>query len=721
MNSILRSIILTLIVLVYSMSSLSAGEGMWLPQLLKALNEEEMKDLGFELTAEDIYSINQGSLKDAIVHFGGFCTSEIISSQGLLLTNHHCGYGQIQSHSTIENNYLEDGFWAMNRSEELANPGLSAIMIRRIDDVTKKVLMGVGSDLSATERQSAIDKNIALLKAELKLSEFEEVKVKPFYKGNQYFMITSISYPDVRLVGTPPSSIGKFGSDTDNWVWPRHTGDFALFRIYADENNMPAEYSENNVPFQPKKHLEVSTAGVKEGDFTLVFGFPGRTNEYLPSYAIEQIVEDLNPKKIALREAALGIMDAEMKADPQVKIQYASKFARIANYWKKWIGESLGLTKTKAIEKKKTYEKELQKRIEDNPKWDKMYGDILGEFESLYADNEKYVLANALFFETFYRNIELARVSYLSNNCLNRIESGNDAFLGYKDRIANHLSSFHKDYNIGVDKKVFAKLMAMYVENCPAEFIPEEYVGKDEAYFEMISSKIFDGSMLSDKEEFDKLYALNDGADFENSLKDDPAYLFFKSFINTYFEKANPKYEEFNTAVEDKMRNYMAVQMKAFPEKRFYPDANSTMRVTYGQVKSYRPRDAVHYEPVTYLKGVVEKYVPGDYEFDLPERLIELYKEKDYGDYAAENGMMPVCFIGSNHTTGGNSGSPVLDARGRLIGLNFDRAWEGTMSDYNYDASICRNIMVDVRYILFIVDKFAGAKHLVEEMDLSNE
>lgn len=710
------SLLIAVFIVPFSIAT-HAGEGMWLPQLLKALNEDDMQSLGFKLTAEDIYSINQGSLKDAIVHFGGYCTSEIISSEGLLLTNHHCGYGQIQSHSSVENNYLEEGFWAMNRSEELANPGLTAIMIKRIDDVTEIVLKGVTENLNSRERQSAIDKNIAAYKSTLDLEDYEDAVIKGFYKGNQYYMITTITYRDVRLVGAPPSSIGKFGADTDNWVWPRHTGDFALFRIYAGPDNLPANYSEDNVPYQPKKHLEVSTAGVQEGDFTLVFGFPGRTNEYLPSYALEQLTEELNPRKIAIRDAALKIVDKEMKADEKIKIQYASKFARIANYWKKWIGENQGLERSGGIEKKQEYEQELMRRIYQNPDWEIKYGTLLPQFDQLYQDMEPYAVSNAIFFETFYRNIELARIAYLSRNALNRIEAGEEAFNSYRDRLKNYLADFHKDYSPMVDKQVFARLMAMYVAQSPEEFLPEGSSGLDEAYFAVKAKEIFASSALLDKENFDDLFNLP-MKKFEKRLSSDPAYQFFLPYIDTYFEKANGPYEVYQDSIEALMRKYMKVQMLAYPEKSFYPDANSTMRVTYGQVQSYSPRDAVVYEPVTTLEGVMEKYVPGDYEFDVPEKLIALYENKDYGAYADENGQMPVCFIGTNHTTGGNSGSPALDAYGRLIGLNFDRAWEGTMSDYNYDKEICRNIMVDVRYILFVIDKYAGAGHLVEEMDL---
>lgn len=698
-----------------------AGEGMWLPQLLKSLNEGEMKDLGFKLTAEDIYSINKGSLKDAIVHFGGFCTSEIISDQGLLLTNHHCGYGQIQSHSSIENNLLENGFWAMNLSEELANPGLKAIFIKRIDEVSSQVLEGIDENLNGAERQSAIDKNITKLREQTQLGEYEDIQIKPFYKGNQYYMITTVSYPDVRLVGAPPSSIGKFGSDTDNWIWPRHTGDFALFRIYANADNEPAEYSEKNIPFTPAKHLEIAMDGVKEGDFTMVFGFPGRTNEYLPASAIDQLVHVLNPKKIEIRDEALKIIDAEMKANPEVKIKYASKFARIANYWKKWIGENQGLNFSDAIKLKKEFENEFLNEINKDVELKSKYGNVLSELNTLYSMHEEYALANALFFETFYRNIELGQVSYLMYNILKRSDGEQKDFVNYKERISDYLKDFHKNYEPDVDKKVFQRLMELYLKNAPGKAIPLSYSKLGEEELNNFADIIFKDSKFTDATAFSELMDIEDASKFREAVENDLAFQFFNPFIEKYFDEMNPQYESISKEIDDNMRNYMAAQMAAFPNKRFYPDANSTMRVTYGQVRSYSPKDAVEYKNRTYLHGVIEKYIPKDYEFDVPEKLIELYKNKNFGQYADDTGDVPVCFIGTNHTTGGNSGSPALDAYGRLVGLNFDRVWEGTMSDYHYDARICRNIMVDVRYILFIVDKFAGAGHLVEEMDLVYE
>ncbi len=697
-----------------------AGEGMWLPLFLKSLNEAEMQEMGMKLTAEDIYSVNQGSLKDAIVHFGGFCTAELISDQGLLLTNHHCGYSNIQSHTTLENNYLKDGFWAQNHGEELPNPGLFATFIVRIDDITDKILEGVTDGMTEKERQSTIDKNIDALKKLTDLKSYEDYVIKPFFKGNQYFAFLTMTYNDVRLVGAPPESIGKFGSDTDNWVWPRHTGDFSLFRIYAGPDNLPAEYAEDNVPYKPKHFLPISLDGVTQDDFTMVFGFPGRTNEYLPSFAIEQLVDVLNPSKIAIREAALKIVDVEMRADPAVKIQYASKYARIANYWKKWIGESLGLKKTGGVQKKKDLEAEFMARVNKNKAWKAEYGGLLNEFQLLYAAIEPYALTHDYYNEVVGRNIEIMRIAgYMRRLVEAYHENGETGYNAYKERLNNTLDNFYKNYRPDIDQKVFAALMEMYVSNAKlgvADIVKQEIFMLGTKDYNALAKHKFANSAIPYQQKLNKILEASP-EEAVKQLKSDPLFQFSSSLADVYNNKVATKYSEINASLSTLQRKYMAALMEVFPEKRFYPDANSTMRVTYGKVAGYTPRDAVTYTPVTYLDGVIEKYVPGDYEFDVPERLIDLYNEKDYGQYA-DDGKMPVCFIGSNHSTGGNSGSPAIDAHGNLIGLNFDRVWEGTMSDYNYDASICRNIMVDVRFVLFIIDKYAGATHLIEEMKL---
>lgn len=709
---IIATIKITLLVLFVN-ASLIAGEGMWLPQLIKALNEGEMQSMGMKITAEDIYSVNQGSLKDAIVHFGGFCTGEIISGSGLILTNHHCGYSNIQSHSTLEDNYLRDGFWAESYDEEKANPGLFVRFIDRIEDVTSAAMEGVTEAMDNKSRQSIIDTNLEMIKGTYEMGEFQELIIKPFYNGNQYYAFVTTVFNDVRLVGTPPESIGKFGADTDNWEWPRHTGDFSLFRVYASPDNQPANYSEDNIPYTPKHFLPVSLDGVEEGDFTMVFGFPGRTNQYLPSAAVEQIVEKLNPAKISIRENALEIIDKYMRDDEEIRLKYASKFARVANYWKKWIGESQGLVRTKAIQKKKDREALFNKRAA------KKYQGLVGEFDKLYADNEELAFTRDYYSEVTSRNIELLRTVGITDRIIKAYEaSGVDGYMGFKSRLVPFLEGFYKDYNSTIDKEVFNRLVEMYAEAVNPEYIPEQLAKAKKANsYSLLSAGIYTNSIFVDQDKL--LLTLNgDPAEAVKTIKADPAYTLYKEWSTLYNEKVSAPYNANVSKIDSLQRIYMKAQMETFNDQRFYPDANSTMRITYGNVQGYEPRDAIYYKPVTYLDGVVAKYVPGDYEFDVNQKLLDLHASKDYGQYADSTGKVPVCFLGSNHTTGGNSGSPAIDAHGNLIGLNFDRVWEGTMSDINYDVSICRNIMVDARYILFVVDKYAGATRLIEEMSL---
>jgi len=670
--------------------------GMWIPSLLEGMNEKEMTSLGSKLSAKDIYSVNKSSLKDAIGHFNGGCSSEIISSKGLILTNHHCGFSQIQSHSTLENDLTKNGFWAKNYSEELPNEGLFIEFIIRIEDVTSQVLKGVSDDLFEKEKQSLIDKNSVEINKSVLKETWQGSKIKPFYNGNQYFLFVTERYEDIRLVGAPPVSIGKFGSDTDNWVWPRHTGDFSLFRIYADKNNKPARYSKDNVPYTPKHFLPVSLDGISEDDFTLVFGFPGRTNEYLPAVAIEQITQKINPSNIKIREAALQVIDKEMQSDDEVRIQYTSKQARIANAWKKWIGENLGIEKSDAINKRKEFEQKFSKLVQEKG-LTSSYGSILPEFEKLYSKYEENTIKRSNFMEVFLKNNELMQVTFRLYQLEQVYNTNLSSFDNAKENIKSRISKIYKSYNPKVDKMVFEAVMPLYTKN--------------------VDASIYDKTTLTNSEK--TLQLLEESPEkIIKSINKDAAYQYAKPFIEEFFNNINPEYQEFISQKSALQKKYMKAMMEVLPDERYFPDANSTLRVTYGKVKGYQPRDGVYYNPVTYLEGVMEKYVPGDYEFDVPQKLRDLYNNKDYGNYADKNGKIPVCFLGTNHTTGGNSGSPAIDAQGNLIGLNFDRVWEGTMSDMNYDPEICRNIMVDVRYILFIIDKYAGATHLINEMEL---
>ncbi len=719
-----KKILLNIVAFFIATSALNAQDGgMWIPSLVKQLNIDDMHNMGLELSADDLYSINHSSIKDAVVHFGGGCTAEMISNQGLLLTNHHCGYSQIQAHSTLEHNYLKDGFWAKNQDEELANPGLTATFIIRIDDVTNDVLSGVTSEMTEEERGTQISKNIATLSSSLEKKDYQEVKVKSFFGGNQYFAFITETYKDVRLVGAPPTMIGKFGSDTDNWVWPRHTGDFSMFRIYASKDNKPADYSEENIPYQPKHFLPISLDGVQEGDFTMVYGFPGRTQEYLPSVAISQIKNVINPARIEIRNKALKIVDKEMRANEEIKIQYASKYARIANYWKKWIGENKGLEASHAVAKREAYEKRFLDKVISNKDTNEKYGNLLIDFYKYYADFEKYNLAHSYYSEVVYRNVEILKLSSVLHGIIEKYEEkkgkADEYFKEEKLDLDDYLKGFYKNYNSGVDEKVFATLIQAYIEGIDKDFLPEYLVDKVDDYennYDKMAKEIFEESVFTNYEGISELLKKSPSSAI-SKIKKDPAYKIAESMIEAYNTKVADEYHSINAEIKKLQRTYMAAQMEIFPNKKFYPDANSTLRITWGKVDGYEPRDGIYYSPKTYLDGIMEKYVPGDYEFDVPAKLRKLYKEKDFGIYA-ENGKIPVGFIGTNHTTGGNSGSPALDAHGNLIGLNFDRVWEGTMSDINYDAKICRNIMVDVKYILFIIDKYGDAKYLLDEMKL---
>ena len=685
------------ILLLFITLQVSAQQGgMWIPSLLEGMNEQEMANLGSKLTAKDIYDVNNSSLKDAIGHFNGGCTSEVISPKGLILTNHHCGYSQIQSHSSLENDYLKDGFWAMSLEEELPNPGLFIEFIVRIEDVTTQVLNGVTEDMTEKEKQSAISKNSNALEAEVQKEAWQDTKIKSFYKGNQYFLFVTERFNDIRLVGAPPSSIGKFGSDTDNWVFPRHTGDFSMFRIYADKNNRPAEYSKDNVPYKPKHFLPISLDGIEEGDFTMVFGFPGTTDEYLPAVAIEHITKAYNPSNIAIREAALKVIDAKMKESDEVRIKYASKQARIANAWKKWIGENLGIEKSNAIEERRAFEATFKKALKEKGLENK-YGNILPEFDVLYENFADINIKRRSFIEVFLVTNELMNMTFRTYQFEQGIKNNPDIFDKAKASIEGTITGIHKNYDVNVDKGVFESVMPFYTNNVDVSIYNNTaFTSLDTAL------KLFEGTP---EEVIEK-------------LNNDPAYAYAKPMIDEFYNTINPEFEAKNEPITALQTEYMTALMKALPNERYFPDANGTLRVTYGQVRGYSPRDAVYYSPVSYLDGVIEKYIPGDYEFDVPQKLIDLYEAKDYGPYADANGKVPVCFLGTNHTTGGNSGSPTIDAHGNLIGLNFDRVWEGTMSDMYYDPEICRNIMVDLRYVLFIVDKYAGAKHLIDEMEL---
>lgn len=687
--------------------------GMWIPT---ELNEKEMKDLGMKISAKQIFDPSKPSIKDAVVQFNGGCTAEIISPQGLLLTNHHCGFGQIQQHSTVKNDYLSDGFWAKDMNGELPNPGVTVDFIADIKEVSAQVLAGT-QNLDDKASQELIDKNIEAVKATFKLEPWQKVVVKPMYYGNKYYAYLIETYKDIRLVGAPPQSIGKFGSDTDNWVWPRHTGDFSMFRIYADKDNKPAEYSKDNIPYKPKYFLPVSIKDKQENDFTFVFGFPGRTTEYLPAIAVEKVMNETDPTMIAVRDVALKTLDEKMRTDAETRLKYAAKYASVANYWKKWIGEVEGLKKSDAVGKKKAYEQML---ITKNPK----IKPTLEELNRLYTEQARFNLNKAFYSETV-RNAETLTLANYFYNYLQAAEAGKmDAKTA--DNFKSRLAGIYQNYDGELDAKVTAKLLALYANKTQQQFLPagfDQY--KNENTNLSTIEKWSKNSVITGRgtlngattnSDIDKVFA--DQNALVKNLKSDPLMKLFTDFRETYMKTTDAQFTDYQNQIDVLQKKYMAQQMETDKDRVFFPDANSTLRVTYGKVKGSEPRDAVSYGYQTHVAGIMEKYVPGDYEFDVPKKLIQLYNAKDYGIYKDKTGDVPVNFTATNHTTGGNSGSPALDANGNLIGLNFDRQWEGTMSDINFDPRFSRNIMVDTKYILFIIDKYADAKWLIKEMKI---
>ena len=702
------------ILLLFVFVQVSAQQGgMWIPSLLKGMNEDEMKSLGMKITAEQIYSINKSSIKDGVPHFDKKCTAAVISDKGLILTNHHCGFDAIQNHSTVQHDYLADGFWAYKMEDELPNKGMVVSFVVRIDDVTTKVLEGVAAIESEADKQKKILENITTLTKTLPKESWEENAIKTFYNGNQYLLFVTETFKDIRLVGAPPSSIGKFADVSDNWVWPRHTGDFSLFRIYADKNNRPAEYSAENVPYKPKYFFPISIKGLKENDFTMVLGYPGTTQEYLPSFAVEQIVNTSDPAKIEIRDITLKVQNGFMRNDRAIKIQYASKNQTIANAWKKWQGEIKGLKKSNAIREKQKFEKQFQEKVIQKGKKAE-YGNLIPEFEKNYTEIKDYALARDYFNEIVITNSEILNVGYKLYQLEQLFNTkGELAFNDRKKTLINGWGEFYNEFNPAVDQKVFEELITIYSKKYPKQFLPSSL---ENVNAENIANQVFTKSQLVSYDKVKELLT-GDTKTVLEKLNNDEGYKVAKAIADIHLKKVIPKYDEINLKNTAVQRTYMKAILELFPKNRNFPDANSTLRVTYGKIKGYKPNDAVFYEPFSYLDGVIEKYIPGDYEFDAPKKLIDLYNAKDYGIYGV-NGRMPLDFIATNHTTGGNSGSPALDAKGNLIGLNFDRVWEGTMSDIYYSPEICRNIMVDIRYVLFIIDKFAGADNLIKELKI---
>lgn len=717
----MRKLFLTLCVVLSFSLKMKADEGMWIPMLLQN-NEKEMQEMGMNITVDDIYSINHSSMKDAIVLFDGGCTGEIVSEKGLLLTNHHCGFDWIQYHSTVEHDYLTNGFWAMSQAEELPCPGISAVMLKKMEDVTDRVLEGVTKETSNDERAEIVTENIKKIKEEAENNSDYQVVIKSFYHGNKYYMIYNEVFKDVRLVGAPPSNIGKFGGDTDNWVWPRHTGDFSIFRIYVSPDGKAADYSEDNVPYKPNYHFSISLKGANEGDFTFVFGYPARTNEYLPAVAVNQEANVIYPISVDLRGKILDIYNKYQEKDPKVRIQYASKHAGLGNGWKKWMGVTEGINNFKGIEKKKQFDKDFTDWAMKSRQRG-AYINLIKDFGKVYEEYEPYRLATTYLSETA---LQIEILTFAANfNKLSQVtkETPQEEIDKLIANAKEATKVFFKDYHQPIDEEVAAMVLQEYINNQPADFRPELLNTIVEKYADVQSyvDELFAKTMFTSEENVNKFLDEFKPAKAKKLAKD-PALMAYNNVMDFYINNVRSKTIELGNQIADMQRVFMRGQMEYHaernPEKMMYPDANFTLRVTYGKIGGFSPKDAVTYKHFTTLDGIMQKENPDIYDYVVTDRLRELYEAKDYGRYADKDGSMHVAFIAGNHTTGGNSGSPILNADGHLLGLNFDRTWEGTMSDLIYDPSICRNISVDIRYVLFIVDKYAGASYLVDEMTI---
>ena len=701
---------------------LFAEEGLWIPALLERYAINDMHDKGLKLSAEDIYSINQSCLKDAVVIFGTGCTGEIISQEGLVLTNHHCGFRYIQSHSSIENNYLSNGYWAMSREEEIVTPDLSVTFLIRIENVSAEILKGTESAITEKQRHSITKENIERLKEESVKNTIYKSVIKPFYYGNEYYMFIYLEYTDVRLVGTPPESIGNFGSDTDNWMWPRHTGDFCLFRIYADENNNPAGYSPTNIPYRPNKSMSISLNGYNENDFTMVIGYPGTTTEYLISDGVKLSSEIIYPAKIKLREKRMDIVTKYMNQDENIKIQYASKYRDISNIWKKLQGSVRGLEKYNAVSQKSLIEEKFKIWVENDSSRQEKYGEVLPELKDFYRQLSFYALANEYTSENVLATEILNFASKISSFFNDNNEKTDNEKIATRDVLIKDINKFFKDYNASVDLEVLQTMLNDFNKDIDSLFHPEifKYVNKKyRGDFNHYAKNAMNKTILTSQDrlmELFKFYPENENHVIE-ILKNDPIYQLLNSYSMIYNNEVIGRYNFLIAEINALNRKYIEGLREMDSSLVLYPDANFTMRVSYGKVEGYQPSDAIEYQYYTTLEGVIEKTVLSDAHY-IPVKLYQLYLKKDYGPWKMSDGSLPVCFAASNHTSGGNSGSPVLDKNGRLIGINFDRNWEGTMSDIFYDVSICRNICVDIRYILFIIDKYADAGYLIDEMDL---
>ncbi|MBP8848968.1 MAG: S46 family peptidase [Breznakibacter sp.] len=711
-------ILFTLCTLILTHSK--ADEGMWVLPSLNQYNFEQMKEMGFLLNDSDIYSIDKKSIKDAVVIFGNGCTGEVISEKGLILTNHHCGYDAIQSLSTIKDNYLANGFWAKSYSEEIPAPGLTVTFLKSMEDITDSVLFNISDTLSVAERIEAINIRVDQLKKDASKGNSYRIDIKPFFNGNMYYKMVYEVYKDVRMVGTPPSAIGKFGFDTDNWMWPRHTGDFSMFRVYADKDGNPADYSTYNSPLSTPKHLPISIKGVEKGDFAMTIGFPGSTERYMPSWGIKQEIEIVNKARISIRGIKQDIWMADMQADPKIDLQYASKYARSSNYWKNSIGMNRGVEKLNVIEKKREFENKLDIWIHEDSARTQKYGTILQELEQDYAAYEVYLKSRIITSECLINGIEIFKQANSIEKIIEKLQQNSQADVtNMVASVKEKLTKFYKDYSPSTDKKVMVSLLQTYISqmesvgSLPPNLI--ELRGKNAKQFEKYTNKIFSKSLFANESKI-----MNFLQNSNNNLLDlakDPAYIESKQIYDYYKEmgtKSSPSYYN----IDKNLRLFTAAMMEMSPDKTFYPDANSTMRLSYGVVGDYQPKDGVIYKHFTTLEGIIEKEIPNSYEFSVPQKLKDLYQSKNFGDYSAPDGKVHVCFTSNNDITGGNSGSPVLNKNGELFGLAFDGNWEAMSGDIAFEPELQKTISVDIRYVLFIIEKYAGATNLIEEMTI---
>jgi len=710
--------------------TVKANEGMWLPLLIKRLNHVDMQKCGLQLTAEEIYSVNNSSLKDAIVALGGgFCTGEIISGEGLMLTNHHCGFGTIQANSTTEHDYLTDGFWAMNKEQEIP-ADFGVWFLDRMDDVTDIVLKGVTDEMKEGERTALIQKNIAALKAKESAEKGDDfrLQIKSFYYGNEYYMFKYNVFNDVRLVGAPPSSIGKYGGDTDNWMWPRHTGDFSMFRVYANKDNNPADFAKENVPYKPKHHLPVSIAGVEEGDYAMIMGYPGSTDRYLTSYGVQDAVSVEQPARVLIRRTKLDIMEIGMNKEQKVRIQYASKHASTSNYWKYFVGQSAQLVKNNVYDKKKAIEDAYIKWSNADKTRAAKYGNAITLIAEAYEKNNQYTLPNVYFEEAIFQGPDVfsfvmsnfgfrsAMKGALSSEDEEKIEAA-------KKGIKEAAPAYFKDYNQEIDENLLASMLEMFSSNVDAKYHPAtltEIKTKYKGDFNAFAKKYYSKSPFASEE---KLTLWLDKFS-KKTVEKDPIYNLMNEFIDIYIQQIIMPQQLSAESLAKGMRLFVDGTIQMNKDKAYASDANSTMRVTYGNVLAYDGADAIHYSHITTLEGVMQKEVITEnknHEFYVPQKLKDLYNSKDYGQYAMKDGRLPVGFLSNNDITGGNSGSPVINAKGQLIGTAFDGNWEAMSGDIYFEPNIQRTISVDIRYTLFIIDKYAGAAHLVKEMTLVKE